>query len=124
MNQKIVLSMTQNELQEFSTLVESSEIKDLKELVKLVVSKDDPDTFIKRKVYEALSDLSGFDIDDINDDQELKSDLGLTNYHKKSLKRYFQRIVNDLDSDKIITVAECEKLDKVSDCIKLVKSKL
>ncbi|TYP99231.1 hypothetical protein C7447_102553 [Tenacibaculum adriaticum] len=124
MNQKIILSLNQEELENFRVLVKNSDLDLLNDLVQLVVLKDDPEKYIKRKVFEALSDLSGFNINVINESQKLKFDLGLTNYHKKSLKIYFQRIVKDLNSTKIISVTECEKLEKVSDCLKLVKSKL
>ncbi|EZH75041.1 hypothetical protein ATO12_09955 [Aquimarina atlantica] len=124
MKQKIILSLNQKELEKFITIVQGSQIRELDNLVKLVIGKTDKDGYIKRRVYEALSDLSGFEIDYIKDNQSLKTDLGLTIYHKKSLKRYFQRIVRDLKSNKTVTVIECEKLTKVSDCIKLVKSKI
>ncbi len=124
MKQKIVLSLSKSELSEFRFLVNSSQNDDLKKLVTLLVDRDNPDEYIKRKVYEALSDLSGFDIDEINDSQKLKSDLGLTTYHKKALKGYFLKILSDLGSDKNITVKECEELEKVSDCLKLLKSKI
>jgi hypothetical protein len=124
MKQKIILSLNNAELEVFRELVKNSNLEDLNKLVNLVVQKDDPDSFIKRKVYEALSDLSGFGIDFIKESHKLKSDLGLTNYHKKSLKTYFQRIVKELDSDKIVSVTECEKLEKVTECLELVKSKI
>lgn len=124
MKQKIILSLDNLELEKFRKLVQSSNLEDLNKLVKLVVQKNDPDSYIKRKVYEALSDLSGFEIDFIKDSHKLKGDLGLTNYHKKSLKTYFQRIVKELGSSKIVTVTECEKLEKVTECLKLIKSKI
>ena len=124
MKQKINLSLSESELSEFRLLVDNSQINGLKNLVALLVDKDNIDEYIKRKVYEALSDLSGFDIDKIKDSQKLKIDLGLSSYHKKALKGYFMKILSDLSSEKIITVKECEDLEKVSDCIKLLKSKI
>ena len=124
MKQKILLSLNKSELSEFRLLVNNSQIHDLKELVTLLIDRENSDEYIKRKVYEALSDLSGFDIDYIEDNHQLKTDLYLNNYHKKALKGYFLRILSDLGSDRIVTVRECEKLEKVSDCVELLKSKL
>lgn len=124
MKQKIILALNKEELNKFEQIIVNSGISELSELVTLVISKDNPEKYIDRKVKEALSDLSGFEIEFIKETHNLKTDLGLTNYHKKSLKIYFQRIVEDLNSKKIVTVQECEKLTKVSDCIKLIKSKI
>ncbi|TSE04005.1 hypothetical protein [Aquimarina algiphila] len=124
MKQKIILTFNKEELNKFEEALGNSGINKLSELVTLVISKDNPEKYITRKVKEALSDLSGFEIEFITLSHNLKTDLGLTNYHKKSLKFYFQRIVKDLDSKKAVTVQECEKLTKVSDCIKLIKSKI
>ena len=121
---KIVLTFNQSELEEFSGLIESSQIEELKRVVRLVISKDHPKEYIERKVLEALSDLSGFEIDKIKPSQDLRFDLGLTLYHKKSLKTYFQRVLKDLGSNGSIMVSECEKLKQVKDCITLVNSKI
>lgn len=86
--------------------------------------KDDKDEYIKNKVFWALSDLGGFDIRTITEEQDLGIDLGLDVLQKRSLKSYFQNILSDLKSSKIISVTECENLEKVSDCLKLIKSKL
>lgn len=124
MKQKIILSLNEDELNQFRSFVKESQIKELIELVKLVTEKDDADAFIKRRVFEVLSDRSGIEIESLNESLELKNDLGLTLYHKKSLKIPFQRIVSEMKSTKIITVRECEKLQIVSNCISLIRSKI
>ncbi|KQC31339.1 hypothetical protein [Flagellimonas eckloniae] len=124
MKQKILFSLDADELLELRELLQKSNLAGMQELVDLVVDKGNPDDYIKRKVFEALSDLSGFDIEDINESQNLKLDLGLSLYHKRSLKSYFQKIVKDLKSDKVVKVKECERLGTVKDCIVLVKSKV
>ncbi|CAM1353527.1 MULTISPECIES: hypothetical protein [Tenacibaculum] len=124
MKQRILLSFDSQELKEFKTVINNSNNQTLQNLVKLVTERQDTDEFIKRKVFEALSDLSNCDIDEIKVDQNLKNHLGLTIYHKKSLKTYFQRIINELNANAIISVRECEILTNVSTCIQLIKSKL
>jgi len=124
MKHKIYLSLTDNDIEALKTLVLASESDNLNSLFKLLIDKEDKDEYIKHNVYLALSDISGFETDDFNDNSDLKLDLGLSLYHKRALKNYFQKIVTDLNSVKTITVKECEDLKKVSDCLKLVKSKV
>ncbi len=124
MNQKIHLSLNEEELAKFRSLIDQSKIKSLQKLVSTVVDKEDQGAFIKRRVFEALSDLSGVDIAKIKVSDRLKNDLGLTFYHKKALKTYFQNILKELGLDRTITISECENLIKVEDCITLVTSKL
>ncbi|AEE48797.1 hypothetical protein [Haliscomenobacter hydrossis] len=124
MNHKIYLSLTDNDIEVLKTLLSTSQSENLNLLLKLFIDKEDKDEYIRHKVYLSLSDLSGFEPDDFNDNSDLNLDLGLKQYHKKSLKNYFQRIVKDLKSVKIITVKECEALNDVNDCLKLVKSKI
>jgi hypothetical protein len=82
------------------------------------------DKYIKSKVYVALSIISGYTIDVIKDDSDLKIDLGLNDRHKMSLRNDFQQIVSDLNSSSIITLNECKLLRKVGNCLELVKSKI
>ena len=124
MNQNIYLSLTDIELNKLKTLLENSPAHDLNEILKLPPGKENQEEYIHFYVYKSLSDISGFKTSDFNDNSDLKSDLGLSLYHKRALKNYFQKIVEDLDSSKIILVKECENLVKVSDCIKLVKSRI
>jgi hypothetical protein len=124
MKHKIYLSLSDNDLEKLKALAHSSEQSDLGSMFKLLINKDDKDEYIKHNVYLSLSDISGFDPDDFNDKSDLKLDLGLSLYHKRALKNYFQKIVTDLGSTKLITVKECEELKKVNDCTKLVKSKI
>lgn len=124
MKHKIYLSLTDNDIETLKTLIATRESDNLNLLFKLLIDKEDKDEYIKHNVYLALSDISGFGTDDFIDDSDLKLDLGLSLYHKRALKNYFQKIVAELSSLKIITVKECEDLKKVSDCLKLVKSKI
>lgn len=124
MKHKIYLLLTDNDIKVLKILALASESTHLTSLFKLLIDKEDKDKYIKHNVYLALSDISGFETDDFNDNSDLKLDLGLSLYHKRALKNYFQKIARDLNSVKIITVKECEDLKKVSDCLKLVKSKV
>lgn len=124
MKHKIYLSLTDKDIETLKTLVSARESDNLNSLFKLLIDKEDKDEYIKHNVYLALSDISGFSPDDFNDNSDLKLDLGLSLYHKRALKNYFQKIVYDLGSQKMISVKECEDLKKVNDCLKLVKSKI
>lgn len=124
MKQKIYLTLTDSDIEALKTLVLTSESNNFNSLFKLLIDKENKDEYIKHYVYLALSDISDFEIDEFDDNSDLKLDLGLSLYHKRALKNYFQKIVTDLNSVKTITVKECEDLKKVSDCLKLVKSKV
>lgn len=124
MKHKIYLSLTDNDIQDLKTLILASESDNLNSIFKLLIDKDDKHEYIRHKVYLALSDISGFEVDDFNDNSDLKLDLGLSLYHKRALKNYFQKIVTDLNSIKTISVKECESLKKVNDCLKLINSKV
>jgi hypothetical protein len=124
MKYKIYLSLNDNDIEALKTLVLASESGNLSSQFKLLIDKENKNEYIKHNVYLALSDISGFETDDFNDTSDLKLDLGLTLYHKRALKNYFQKIVTDLNSVKYITVKECEELKIVSDCLNLVKSKI
>jgi hypothetical protein len=124
MKHKIYLSLTDEDLEKLRALVDARESDDLNDLIKMLIEKEDKDKYIRHHVYLALSDISGFEPEKIKDDSDLKFDLGLGLYHKRALKSYFQNIVSALHSEKIITVAECENLKKVKDCLKLVNSKI
>uniref|UniRef100_UPI00404A0F3F hypothetical protein n=1 Tax=Flavobacterium sp. TaxID=239 RepID=UPI00404A0F3F len=124
MKHKIYLSLTDSDIEALKALVSANESNNLNSLFKLLIEKKDKDEYIKHNVYLSLSDISGFEIDDFNDNSDLELDLGLRLYHKRALKNYFQKIVTDLNFVKTISVKECEDLKKVSDCLKLVKSKV
>lgn len=124
MKHKIYLTVAERDLKKLEKIVNDSASDELSDLIKLLIEKDDTDKYIRHHVYLALSDISGFEPEKFNDDSDLKLDLGLGIYHKRALKSYFQHIVLDLGSTKPITVAECERLKTVQDCLKLVKSKL
>lgn len=124
MKHKIYLSLSDKDIEKLKAIIEARESDSLNILFKLLIDKDDKDKYIKHNVYMALSDLSGFEIGKFNDNSDLKLDLGLSLYHKRALKNYFQNIVTDLGAVKIVSVKECEELKKVSDCLKLVKAKI
>lgn len=79
---------------------------------------------VKDRVFKALAEVSGKDQNEIRESQDLYRDLGLSIYHKKSLSRPFQKIVEDFGSDKKVLVKECGALIKVKDCLDLVSSKI
>ena len=113
-----------SEVETLKALVEKKESKELNSLFSMLVDRKDSDQYIRHYVYLSLSDISGFSPDLFNDNSDLRFDLGLGLYHKRALKNYFQKIVSDLNSTRIITVKECEDLKKVRDCLKLIKSKI
>ena len=83
-----------------------------------------PKEKIKARVFNTLSELSEKDQTEIEEQQDLYRDLGLSDYHKKSLKRPFQKIARDFGSSKNIMVKECMALVTVKDSLELVVSKL
>lgn len=124
MKQKIYLSLNEEELEKLKTILENSPEHQLESVLNLPPAKVNKEEYIRYYVYKSLSDLSGYKTSQIKDENNLKADLGLSLYHKRALKSYFQKILSDLDSPQIILVKECENLAKVKDCINLVKSKL
>lgn len=88
------------------------------------------DENIREKVYIGLSCIT--DYTNIEDNSSLRFDLRLTDNHIKALKPIFNEIlkalkseiIEEIESDEIITEKECEDLKYVSDCLKLVKSKI
>ncbi|HSI76515.1 MAG TPA: hypothetical protein VK957_11480 [Lunatimonas sp.] len=124
MKHKVYLSLTDEDLEKLKAFAESGESDELSAMIKLLTDKKDKAQYIAHQVYLALSDISGFEPDKFNDESDLKYDLGLSLYHKRALKNYFQNIVTELNSDKTITIPECENLKKVKDCLTLVKSKI
>ncbi|HEY5536593.1 MAG TPA: hypothetical protein VIL99_16870 [Ignavibacteria bacterium] len=92
--------------------------------LKMVESLDDELNIVKLQVYNVMSVLSGIDIDKINDNNHLKFDLGLNQTEKWILTKNINEILKDHNSKKFVTRDECNKLEYVSDCIKLVNSKL
>lgn len=124
MNQKITLSFNESQLLSFKKLINTSDLDELKAIVNMLAEKDDPKKYVQRKVFEAVSDLSGYDLEKIKESQNLRDDLRFTLYLKRALNPYFLRILRDLGSAKNVTVKECENLKKVSDGISLLNSKL
>ncbi len=87
-------------------------------------SIDNPAELIKLQVYNTLSFLSGVEVAKIKPNQHLKFDLGLNQTEKWILKRKFNEILQGFGSQKSVTREECNKLKYVSDCTKLVNSKI
>lgn len=92
--------------------------------LKIVESLEEDKNVVKLQVYNVLSFLSDIDIAKIKDNSHLKFNLGLNQTEKWILKRKFNEILKNLNSKKFVTRKECSKLEYVSDCIKLVNSKL
>jgi hypothetical protein len=124
MEQKIYLSLNDNEKNALFNLISDANSDLLNSLLSHIHGTENTDVFIRHRVYFSLSHLSGKEISDFDDNSNLDTDLKLFQYHKRALKNYFQRIVHELNSNKFITTRECENLKKVSDCIVLVKSKV
>ena len=124
MKRKIYLSVTDSDIDQLKTFLPTLKSDNLNSLFNLLIEKEDVDEYIRHYTYLALSDMSGFEPNDFEDNSDLKFDLGLSLYQKRALKNYFQKVTNDLGSQKNITVKECEDLKKVIDCLKLIKSKL
>ncbi|WP_025142842.1 hypothetical protein [Pedobacter jeongneungensis] len=124
MKRKIYLSVTDSDIDQLKTFLPALKSENLNSLFNLLIEKENVDEYIRHYTYLALSDMSGFEPNDFKDNSDLKFDLGLSLYQKRALKNYFQKVTNDLGSQKNITVKECEDLKKVIDCLKLIKSKL
>jgi len=124
MKHNIHLSVSEQDLDKLKDFANSVASEELKALINLLINKENSEDYIRYHVYLALSDISGFDTDAFNDKSDLKFDLGLGLYHKRALKNYFQKIVDDLKPGKAVLVSECEALKKVGDCLTLVKSKV
>lgn len=124
MGKKITLLYEDNDLPLLQNLVQGAASDTLKKSLAVALGIAAPQDAIKHKAYAALSDISGYDIATINDEQDLTADLGLSSYHKKALKNYFNRILEELGSQNTVTIGECQALKKVKDCTKLIKSKL
>jgi len=80
--------------------------------------------YIKHQVFIILSTIGSKKYEELNEDQNLKYDLHLTIYHKRALKGSFEDILKEMGSSKTISYVDCEKLEKVSDCIALLRGKL
>lgn len=118
------LKLTEEEILIISEQLNQTNAVELLSKFSRMTTKTDKDNYIKHRVFVTLSEISGISYDRIQESHDLKQDLGLTKYHKRALKKPFQKIVNDLGSQKRINVSECEKLKKVAECIALVKSKV
>lgn len=120
-------SLTPAQLEQLKELLSAKDKQKLDEI--LAESKEtgtdpSPKEKIKARVFNTLSELSGKDQSEIQEPQDLYRDLGLSEYHKKSLKRPFQKIIEDFGSSKNILVKECMALITVNDSLELVTSKL
>jgi hypothetical protein len=124
MNKQIYLALSeQQSLQLREMLATNTDINTLQPLIQQL-NTTNSDEFIRSQVIAALAHMSGKMASSIKDTHDLTIELGLTMYHKRALKLPFQRILANLNGTAVITLKECEKLKKVSDCIKLVKGKI
>jgi len=123
---KETLKKLQSELNDYKAQVghlpETMQI--LYDNLKIVKSFENKADIVKFQIYNVLSFLSDIDIVEIKDISHLHFDLGLSNGEKWILKRKFNKILENLDSKNFVTEEECSKLKYVSECIKLVNSKL
>ena len=122
---KLRLVLDESGIKDLVSLIHSADNQSLKDALSFLTEagKENKDEFIKYQVKYALSDLSGVPIKSIQDTDNLRYDLGLAAYHKRSLQAYFTDILIDLGSSKGVSVRECEACEKVSDCVKLLKEK-
>lgn len=120
-------SFTPEQLKQFKELLSAENKQKLDDI--LAESNDteynpSPKEKVRARVFYTLAELSGKDQTEIEEKQDLYRDLGFSDYHKKSLKRPFQKIVEDFGSSNKIMVKECTALIKVKDSLELVASKL
>ncbi|WP_131694665.1 hypothetical protein [Dyadobacter tibetensis] len=121
---RINLTLSDAEVKLLLSLIKDTDLEGLKTALNTLAGRADQEAYIRQQVYQALSDLSGYQQEAFNDSSDLKADLGLSNYHKRSLKNYFQNTIESLGSKEVIAVKECETLTKVIDCLNLVNAKL
>lgn len=84
----------------------------------------DPVSFVRHHVFRILAYVSGIEVHRINDNRHLEFDLGISTNGKKVLMKYFNEVLTGMHSMKFVNMDECIKLEYVSDCVKLVLSKL
>jgi hypothetical protein len=80
--------------------------------------------YIKHHVYIALSSMGSKKYNELKDNMSLRFDLNFTIYQLRALKKSFENILKDVGSPGTILISECEQLDRVFDCISLLKGKL
>lgn len=126
MKKKLHLSLSEPEIRELLSLVSTMRSSSLLDQIRLQLEPDpnNPDPYIREKVYFALSDMSGLPTERIKDSDNLERNLGLSRYQIRALRDNFQQIVKDLGSDATIYIYECDALKRVTDCLEIIKSKL
>lgn len=87
-------------------------------------SQADPVTIVRYHVFNIVAKVARIDIRKINDNSHLKFDLGISTNEKKVLMKYFNEVLKGMHSMKFVNMDECIRLEYVSDCVKLVLSKL
>jgi len=100
------------------------EISKLSSSLEYFDSFKNDEEYLRFQVYSIIAFHSGYEITEISDSQNLKSDLGINNTEKWIFKRKFNLLIKELRGTKYVTKAECLKLNLVGDCIELIKSKL
>jgi enoyl-[acyl-carrier-protein] reductase (NADH) len=117
----IVLSALKHSA-ECPSLLENKDL--MKNLFDKMRARIKQEQYIKHHVFIVLSTMGSKRYEELNEDQNLKYDLHLTIYHKRALKSSFENILKEFGSSKTITYDDCEKFEKVSDCIALLRGKL
>lgn len=87
-------------------------------------SQADPVSLVRYHVFDILAKEARIDIRKINDNSHLKFDLGISINGKWVLMRRFNEFLTSMNSLKFVNKGECIRLEYVSDCVKLVLSKL
>ncbi|THD68987.1 hypothetical protein E7Z59_01260 [Robertkochia marina] len=120
MKHKITLHLEDGELKALEDLLQQSPSSELKTVLERVLAQQDQKKLVQKRVTEVIAEISGFEPEQINRATHLKNDLGMTKYHRRALKAAFQKIAEKSGSSEEITVAACENLATVDDCIKLI----
>lgn len=123
MIKKIYLQLSEEDSELLNLIISKSKSSLLQNLYQKSTDRNDEDNYIRYHTFLALSYMSGYNVNDFDENSDLKFDLGLTIYQKRALTNAFQDIVKSLHYSNNIIPSECEKLKKVSDCITLIKSK-
>ena len=87
-------------------------------------SQADPVSIVRYHVFNILAKVARIDIRKINDNSHLEFNLGISIREKWVLMRRFNEVLTSMHSLKFVNKDECLRLEYVSDCVKLVLSKL
>ena len=87
-------------------------------------SFEDDNEYLKFQVFSIISYYSGYEVKEINDNQNLKFDLSIKKSEKILFIKKFNDLILELGGDKKIKKAELNEVESVGDCLKLIISKL